>query len=211
MGSARLKRSRGRGIALGITLIRESGQKPRVLVTEPNLRPPNALQAAQFQPQPPESSPCKTLRRPEIPNAIALGPGARALAGRGAAPRSCLDLGPARSPPRVAHVGAQDGVHTGLVAGALLAEPGDDVAVEAEGQEFLGFLVDRDGIEVAVLWHVLPVGVGGDCGFQLLLGRGAQGGSVGAAFAAGARAADFVNRIAPDSFFVCHGGRFVWL
>jgi len=62
----------------------------------------------------------------------------------------------------VAHVGAQDGVHAGLVSGALLAEPGDDVAVEAQGRAFLEVRVDRDGFEVPVFCHVFPVGVGGD-------------------------------------------------
>lgn len=91
----------------------------------------------------------------------------------------------------VTHVGAQDGVHAGLVAGALGAEPGDDVAVQAEGEEFLGVGVDRDGIAVPALGDVFPVGVGGDGGFQLFLGHGQDAGRVGAAFAAGDHGAGF--------------------
>lgn len=63
------------------------------------------------------------------------------------------------------HVGAEDGVHAGLVAGALGAEPGDDVGIEAQGEELLG-RGDEDGILVPVGGDVLPIGVGGDGGFE---------------------------------------------
>lgn len=104
------------------------------------------------------------------------------------------------------HVGAQDGVHAGLVAGALGAEPGDDVGVEAEGEELLGGGGDGDGILVPVLGDILPIGVGGDGGFEFGLGHAVEAVPVGAVFATVTFGADFLKGIALDAGLVRHGG-----
>jgi hypothetical protein len=104
------------------------------------------------------------------------------------------------------HVGAQDRVHAGLVAGALGAEPGDDVGIETQGEELLGGGGDENGILVPVGGDVFPIGVGGDGGFEFGFGHGVDAVPIGEAFAVGAAGLNFLNGIALDIAFARHGG-----
>ncbi len=54
-------------------------------------------------------------------------------AGRGGLAAGCSRVGAGGG----GHEGAEDGVHAGLVAGALGAEPGDDVGIEAQSRHDL--------------------------------------------------------------------------
>lgn len=89
------------------------------------------------------------------------------------------------------HVGAEDGVHAGLVAGALGAEPGHDVGIEAQGEQLLGAGGDGDGILDPIRGDVLPIGVRGDGGFEFGLGHGVESVPVGLVFAAVMNKGDF--------------------
>jgi hypothetical protein len=103
------------------------------------------------------------------------------------------------------HVGAEDGVHAGLVAGALGVEPGDDVGIEAQGEELLR-RGDEDGILVGVGGDALPIGVGGDGGFEFGFRHGVQAAPIGAVFAAVTHGLDFWRRLGLDVGGVRHGG-----
>jgi hypothetical protein len=101
-------------------------------------------------------------------------------------------------------VGAQDGVHAGLVTGAFGAEPGDDFGVEAEGRRCLGAGVTG----ISFLYHSsrgLPIGVGGDGDFQLGLGHAGEAFPVGAILAASVESAFSINGIALDDDLDRHG------
>ena len=96
------------------------------------------------------------------------------------------------------HIGAEDGVHAGLVAGALGAEPGDEVGIEALREQLLGGGGDEDGILDPIRGDVLPIGVGGDGGFEFGFGHGVEAVPVGLAGALGAEGLDFLNGAAHD-------------
>lgn len=98
-----------------------------------------------------------------------------------------------------------------MVAGALGAEPGDDVGIEAQGKELLGGGGDGDGILVPVGGDVLPIGVGGDGGFEFGFGHGVEAVPVGAVFAAVTHGLDFRHRVALDVGGVRHGGLSGWI
>jgi len=80
------------------------------------------------------------------------------------------------------HVGAEDGVDAGLVAG-VLAEPAEEVGVEADGDDFFGHRHDDPGVFPEGFVGGVGVGIGGDALAYLGIGQAAQlvpvGGGVG--------------------------------
>jgi len=71
------------------------------------------------------------------------------------------------------HVGAEDGVDAGLVAG-VLAEPAEQVGVEADGDYFFGHRHDNLGVFPEGFVGRVSVGIGGDAPAYLGIGHAAQ-------------------------------------
>ena len=97
-----------------------------------------------------------------------------------------------------------------MLAGALGAEPGDDVGIEAQGEELLGRGGDKHGILVPVGGDVFPIGIGGDGGFEFGFGHGVESVPIGLVFAAVTDSRDFSGRAALDVSGIRHDGSSVW-
>jgi hypothetical protein len=93
--------------------------------------------------------------------------------------RGSRPLPPVRGSGLGVHIGAEDGVDAGLVAG-VLAEPAEEVSVEADGDDFFGHGHDHPGVFPEGLVGGAGVGVGEEAAAYLGWGQAAETCPVGA-------------------------------